>query len=136
MRQFIRHPANVPIDYQLGGKLETERPQLKNYSDGGVCFTTEEWVEPDVEIEISITTLPKPFQAKGTVVWCKSIDGRFEVGVRFQDADTTYALRMIEQICHIEQYRQELLEREGRKLSREEAAAEWIERYGADFPGS
>jgi hypothetical protein len=41
---------------------------------------------------------------------------------------------MIEQICHIEHYRQEVLRVEGRKLSSKEAASEWISKYARDFP--
>ena len=134
MRQFIRHPSDVPIDYELDQKLERTHDQLKNYSDGGVCFVAEEWIEPDTEIQVSITVAPPAFHAIGTVVWCKSIGGRFEVGVRFQGDETDYALRMIEQICHIEQYKKDVQENEGRRLSGEEAAMEWIERYASEFP--
>ena len=41
---------------------------------------------------------------------------------------------MVEQICHIEQYRREVLKKEGRRLSSEEAASEWIVKYASDFP--
>jgi hypothetical protein len=41
---------------------------------------------------------------------------------------------MVEQVCHIKQYSKEILEKEGRKLSDEEAAVEWIEKYAKDFP--
>jgi len=42
--------------------------------------------------------------------------------------------RMQEQLCHIEAYRQQVWVSEGRQLSRQQAAAEWIERYAAKFP--
>jgi hypothetical protein len=38
---------------------------------------------------------------------------------------------MVEQICFIEHYKNEVLETEGRALTSEQAAAEWIEKYGA-----
>ena len=41
---------------------------------------------------------------------------------------------MIEQICHIEHYRHEIEQVEGRKLNSEEAAREWIQRYASEFP--
>ncbi len=41
---------------------------------------------------------------------------------------------MIEQVCYIEQYRKEVLKKEGRKLSGEEAAMEWVEKYAKDSP--
>ncbi|MDY6992513.1 MAG: hypothetical protein SVR94_07890 [Pseudomonadota bacterium] len=41
--------------------------------------------------------------------------------------------RMLEQVCQIEKYRQSL-EQQGRTISIEEAAMEWISRYAAEFP--
>jgi hypothetical protein len=41
---------------------------------------------------------------------------------------------MVEQICCIEHYREEILLNEGRELSCEEAATEWISTYAAQFP--
>ena len=47
---------------------------------------------------------------------------------------TAYAVRMVEQVCHIESYRQRLSQERGRDISSEEAAQEWISHYAADFP--
>ena len=47
-----------------------------------------------------------------------------------------FRARMVEQVCHIEQYRHEILKNEGRKLSSEAAALEWIQKYAPLFPGS
>ncbi|WP_300318347.1 hypothetical protein [Accumulibacter sp.] len=41
---------------------------------------------------------------------------------------------MVEQIQHIEHYRQEVLLVEGRTLDGDSAALEWISRYAALFP--
>jgi len=43
-------------------------------------------------------------------------------------------VRMIEQICYIEHYRKEVLLNEGRRITSEQAALEWIEKYAQDFP--
>ena len=47
-----------------------------------------------------------------------------------------FRARMVEQVCHIEQYKHQVLKKEGRKLSGEEAALEWIQKYAPQFPGS
>lgn len=41
---------------------------------------------------------------------------------------------MVEQVCYIENYRQEVLRKEGRQLDGEAAAREWIDRFAASFP--
>jgi len=40
---------------------------------------------------------------------------------------------MIEQLCHIERYRWKVQKEEGRLLTSEEAAVEWISRYAGVF---
>jgi len=40
----------------------------------------------------------------------------------------------VEQICHIEQYKRDMRDQEGRELTGEQAAYEWIERFAAEFP--
>jgi hypothetical protein len=75
------------------------------------------------------------FEADGHIVWCDSTRDGYEIGVQFDDAKAAFGVRMIEQVCHIEQYRREMLETEGRKLSSEEAASEWINGHAPGFPG-
>ena len=50
--------------------------------------------------------------------------------MRTHDAFKT---RMLAQVLQIRKYK-EVLEKQGRKLSIDEAAIEWISRYAADFP--
>jgi len=133
MRRFIRHPTDIPIDFQLAGMDVGTHETLKDYGKGGLCFIADSWVEPDSEINLAISILQPAFHATATVVWCKSIDRGFEVGVRFRDAETEYAMRMTEQICYIEDYKL-MQEKRGRYLTGKEAAMEWIERFAGQFP--
>ncbi len=134
MRLYIRHPSDVPIDYQLGGRADISRDKLSNYSEGGLCFIAHKRIHPGSEIHFAIPITPPQFHATGVVVWCREEDGEFHVGVKFTEAETAYAVRMVEQLCYIEHYRQSVRETEGRLLSGEEAALEWIEKYACDFP--
>eukprot|EP01026_Neomeris_dumetosa_P060830 TRINITY_DN57399_c0_g1_i1.p1 TRINITY_DN57399_c0_g1~~TRINITY_DN57399_c0_g1_i1.p1 ORF type:complete len:176 (+),score=11.41 TRINITY_DN57399_c0_g1_i1:105-632(+) len=133
MRKFIRHPSDIPIAYSLGKSAEVS-DRLRDVSRGGLCFTSETPLETGSNIHIEIGLDKSPFQADGTVAWCKRERGAYAVGVAFSDQSTQFSVRMIEQICHIEHYRYEVLEAEGRDLSSEEAAKEWVEKYAADFP--
>jgi hypothetical protein len=45
----------------------------------------------------------------------------------------SFILRMAEQICHIEHSRRTVRESQGRTLSSQEAAIEWIECYADTF---
>jgi len=50
------------------------------------------------------------------------------------EAEGAFSTRMVEQVQHIEHYRQEVLRVEGRILDDESAALVWITRYAATFP--
>lgn len=134
MRLYIRHPTDVPIDYQLGGRADISRDQLANFSEGGLCFVAQQWIEPGSEIHLAIPITPPQFHASGVVVWCRKELDEYQVGVKFTEEETAYAVRMVEQLCYIEHYRQSVMESDGRQLTGEEAALEWIERYANDFP--
>jgi hypothetical protein len=46
----------------------------------------------------------------------------------------SFILRMVEHICYIEHSRRTVRESQGRTLSSQEAAIEWIEYYADIFP--
>ena len=60
----------------------------------------------------------------------------FEIGVKFNDEKTTFRMRMIEQICYIEEYRKNLCRVQKREIPWQEASDDWISKFAADFPGN
>jgi hypothetical protein len=135
-RRFLRHPADVPIRYSLREVISDEHDYLRNIGEGGLCFSSRLAIQPGTPIHIQIPIADPVFEADGIVAWCHRQGGVFEVGVRFEGVEARYGVRMIEQVCHIEHYRREILKREGRSLNSEEAALEWIQKYADRFPGS
>lgn len=133
MRRFIRHPSDIPISYSLG-RTANFSERLKDVSRGGVCFSSDKPLSTGCKIKIKISLNETPYEAEGNVAWCHPEDDSYSVGVAFNDSSTQFNVRMIEQICHIEHYRYEVLEQEGRKLTSEEAAEEWVAKFAADFP--
>lgn len=133
MRQYIRHPAAVPLKYQCQQPTDPSPTEMLDISQGGLSFTTQEAMKPGQVVKVSIEIGDPPFEAKGEVVWCHPQDDHFVTGLRFANMENAFAVRMIEQICHIEQYRQQW-ERQGRDLTPEEAAVEWIALHARDFP--
>ena len=55
------------------------------------------------------------------------------IGIEFAAEAEAFRARMVEQICHIERYHRQQ-QAEGREVSEEQAAIEWIDRYAATFP--
>ncbi|GAB4348462.1 MAG: hypothetical protein Kow006_09180 [Gammaproteobacteria bacterium] len=91
-------------------------------------------MDTGTELHLTIELQEPPFEADGVVAWCRAVHGHYEVGVQFRDAGTDFAVRMVEQACQIELYKERVLREEGRLLSGEEAAREWIGRYAERFP--
>ncbi len=133
VRRFIRHPSDYPISYSLGDSSAAQRT-LKDVSSGGLCFSSEKPLPQGESVHIKIPIEPPGFEADGVVAWCKAEDDHYAVGVEFVSDSTAFSLRMIEQVCHIEHYRNEVEKLEGRVLSSEEAAEEWVQKFAGDFP--
>lgn len=138
IRKFIRHPADVPIQVTLDW-VEDEDDEdadqtITNVSLGGLAFNSSKPLEVLQRVRISIPVLQQENHLVGNVVWCDKSNSGYEIGVEFEHSRDAFRLRMIEQICHIEHYRKEVEQQEGRKLSSQDAAREWISKYAGDFP--
>jgi len=135
MRRFIRHPSSIPISVDvLDSQFQPTKPELVNVGKGGLCFNSLFALSQGKKVHITIPIEVSPFEVIGQVAWCHQVDERFIVGVSFDDESVEFSVRMIEQVCHIEQYRLEQRDMEGREMTSEEAAMEWVDRYAADFP--
>jgi len=136
LREFIRHPSSIPIQLiQQERDVTPETNTLNNVSFGGVSCLCSEPVEKGCSVKMTIECIDPDFEINGVAVWCKPSNGMYEVGVEFiVSKDKMFLLRMVEQICHIEHYRNELLHNEGRELSSEAAAMEWVEKHADSFP--
>ncbi|NQZ33681.1 MAG: hypothetical protein HRU06_20620 [Oceanospirillaceae bacterium] len=135
VQSFIQHPSEVPIKMAVSDN-QFPLPCIHESTSTGVYIhtTTQYPLNSCVEVEINVQT--PAFFAKGYVCSCepKSDGIGFQTGVVFDCPDTAFAVRMIEQVCYIEQYRQKVSLTEGRELSRDGAALEWITQYAANFP--
>lgn len=134
MRKFIRHPSSIPVRIQKIKSSDATGSTLVNVSYGGLALHFPEYIENGTEIELLIDITEPRFSIKGTVAWTQEKDQNYELGIRFPDNADVFRMRMVEQLCHIEHYRKEVELEQGRKLSSEEAAKEWIETYAEHFP--
>jgi hypothetical protein len=133
-RAFIRHTAGVPIEVRAVPGSPARTQQSVNVSVGGLSFTSDCDLEPGSTVGIRITEVEPPFEANARVVWSTPEGGRYCIGAQFLDSSDAFRARMVEQVCSIERYRKEVEEREGRVLTAQEAAAEWIGKYAGRFP--
>lgn len=133
-RQFIRHPADIPIEISAGDPSFGGPHHTSNLGLGGLAFLCQHEVDPGSVIAVRIPVVRPVFSTAARVVWCRAGQAGYELGVEFLDPEDAFRVRMVEQVCHIEKYRQAVLRDEGRPITSEEAAMEWIEKHAAEFP--
>lgn len=133
VRKYIRHPSDIPIEVEVDEHHE-QKDILNNISSGGLSFQSATALEQGTVITLRIPSVQPPFETRARVSWCRPGHGGWDVGVELLEQDQVYRVRMVEQVCHIEHYKREIRDKEGRVLSGEQAAREWIERYAETFP--
>jgi len=127
-------PIQVSLDLVADDSADLEDKTLTNVSLGGLSFISKQPLKVGQNASVCIPILQQDNFLVGTVVWCEKSNDGYEIGIEFEGSKDVFRLRMIEQICHIEHYRKEVNLVEGRELSSEQAAKEWIKRYADDFP--
>lgn len=137
MRQFIRHPINIPIE----ATPEDSQPLPSTFDThsigiGGLAFHADREIKPGTMVQVKILHELLEFTTEARVVWCRSLDANVDMGVEFLDSDDAFRARMIEQICYIENYRQKIRHEKGRELTTQEAAEEWVAQFAKSFPDS
>jgi c-di-GMP-binding flagellar brake protein YcgR len=135
-REFLRHTIHVPLEVERVGDTRSLTEEGINVSHGGLAFLSNTCPTEGEVLRLRIPTVDPPFEGEARVVWCRPEAGKFLVGVQFMDASAAFQSRMVQQVCSIENYRDEVRRREGRTLTTQEAAAEWIEKFAGRFPDS
>jgi len=133
MRKFERRRLEVPVEIALKELVAHQTEYLKDVSIGGLCFIAKAPVKENTVIHIRMPLTRPVFKTSGKVVWCKKVEDHYEVGVAFSEMQDRFKVRMFEQVCHIENYKKEILDHEGRTLTGEQAALEWIAKYAKTF---
>ncbi|TVP54626.1 MAG: PilZ domain-containing protein [Halomonadaceae bacterium] len=131
-RNFIRHPLDMPIEV-LPGSGQQESGEMINLSLGGVAFQCPNAHAPGTDVTLRIACCNPVAEVSGQVAWCEPEGRLFDVGVAFYNPGDAYKMRMVEQACHIQQYRLDRVIEDGCYLSLDEAAREWIVRYARRF---
>ncbi len=144
-RAYIRHPTDVSIDVSAYSRKEQLNLQLNNVSVGGLSFTSDQKFHKDTVVKLKISEVKPVFKVNAIVRWCREQSHdqekiehkeqqRYELGVEFLDTDDAFKVRMVEQVCHIGEYRKKLQKKEGKRVSWNRASEEWIQKNASSFP--
>lgn len=134
MRNHVRYPSSLPVSIKLASGGHELVHRMCNVSVAGLRVTFPHAIDTGTLLEVRITAVTPEFSASARTVWCHKAEFDFEIGLHFLEPDDAFKVRMVAQICHIEEYRESILAREGRRLTAEQAAREWIAKYADSFP--
>ena len=136
MRNFIRHASDIPIMVHVESRDTPIVEKAINVSNGGILFLSDIAIDIGSYVSINMPDICTTITLQGEVVWCKKENPsqQYNIGIQFNNDTETFNARMVEQICYIESYKKYILEKEGRELSSDSAANEWIDKYADKFP--
>jgi hypothetical protein len=133
MRRFLRHPSDMPVELVLSRQPPVSKQRLNNISLGGVACNSNRGFRRGTAVELHIPLFGDRARYPGVVAWCRKLPDHYVVGIAFIDEDTLFRARMVEQVCQIENYRQQREQELGEQLSVEAIAQEWIKQHASEF---
>lgn len=134
MRKFLRHPSDMPVELVVRKRACIPRQRLHNISLGGVACKSSRGFRRGTAIELRIPLLGDQARYPGVIAWYHRQENDYLVGVAFIDEDTLFRVRMVEQVCQIQHYRQQLEHESGQPIAIEQCAQDWIAKRAATFP--
>jgi hypothetical protein len=134
MRKFLRHPSDMPVELVLRRQACIAWQRLNNISLGGVACNSTRGFRRGTSVELRIPLFGEQARYPGVVAWCRRLAEGYLVGIAFLDEDTLFRARMVEQVCQIQHYRQQLEQESGEPMAIEHCAREWIAKHAAQFP--
>lgn len=136
LQLFIRHPEQIAIELTPSHSCSYEHSAPSAPALGLICSSPTPFTKGSA-LNVNFPEAPFTRHAiTGTVLKCTPQHQHYELAIEFNSADSTMHLRMVEQQAYISLYQQHIAHYQGRILSEDAAALEWIERYAAWFPGS
>lgn len=131
---YIPHPREIPVRVTVRKASGTVFRRLENPGLGGIRLICQQPHRPGLLVDLDVRVCGEWRQLRGLVVSLRDVEAGYEVGMGFLSRSDAFEGRMIEQACHIESYKQGISRTQGRNISAEQAAREWIGRFSATFP--
>ncbi|WP_375738154.1 PilZ domain-containing protein [Pseudomonas boanensis] len=133
MRQFLRHPTDMPVELVRSKNGSQPLQRLHDISFGGVACNSTRAFRRGTAIELQIPLLGDHAHLTGIVAWCRKQLEDYLIGISFISEESFFRARMVEQVCHIEHYRKQREAEVGHPLPVEAVAREWVDAHASDF---
>jgi hypothetical protein len=133
IRIYKRSKSDLPIDVSLDNEANAEKDFLNDISLGGLSFKSKVPIQKNKIIEITMPLTYPIFQVIGRVLWSRKEGDYYLVGVKFVIPVNELTIEAVEEVCDIDEYKNEVYRKDGRILSSEDAAVEWLNAYIKEF---
>ncbi|WXL24081.1 PilZ domain-containing protein [Ectopseudomonas mendocina] len=133
MRRYLRHPTEMPVELVVRKQRFIPRQRLHNISLGGVACNSPRPFRRGTAVDMRIPLFGSQACYPGLVAWSRKEGEAYVIGIAFVDHETVFRVRMIEQVCSIEQYRRQLELEKGSAQTFDSAAKAWIEQHANTF---
>ncbi|MDD1507671.1 MULTISPECIES: PilZ domain-containing protein [Pseudomonadaceae] len=127
MRRFLRHSSNLPVELRLRRHSPSASQRLDNISLGGAACHSSHPLALGTPITLHIPLLGDQAAYPGEVAWCTKQTNNYLLGVAFSEHAPELRAHMVEEVCHLEQYRRHREQQAGQALPLELIAEEWRE---------
>ncbi len=135
--EYIRHPDELPIHCRQAANDATHLVCTSSMRvHCGLRFRSDECYAAGTAVDVDIPVNDQDIHVQAHVIWSQRKRNNYEIAICFDTEDDAFLARMAEQLCHIEEYRRRINTDEGRRLSVETAAEEWIEKFAHTFPST
>lgn len=132
---FIHHPSGFPLEVR---RLWFERPSIEPVDESGkigVIFQSEKYIKPGCRLEITVPLRNEEEKFRGQVVFVRHNGQNYDIGLWLKHRADASRARIVEQVCHIENYLKEKKYKEGPyAINRDRAAQEWIIKNASSVP--
>ncbi len=102
-RKYIRLEATIDFAYKIkDSNVPLKKASTKNISPSGIRALLAKPIKKGdwLELEIFVSTLPRPISAIGKVVWTVGEKaGKIDAGVKFEEIDLKAKNHFLEYIC-------------------------------------
>lgn len=134
MRGTTRHNTSIPVDLQINGKgAQLSSLRVANISAGGLGIYAPSAVATGTPVTLNFCDTWPDYVIRGDVAWCLDEPQGYHLGIEFQHANEAFKARMLAQFGQIQRYRSSVRQNEGRRLTTDQAAREWIDLYAEAF---
>lgn len=132
---FIHHPRGYPLEIK---RLWFQRPKpfaAEESSNIGVIFESDKYIKPGTSLEITVPLRNETEKFRGQVVLVCEDEDKYEIGLWLSHRADASRARIVEQVCHIENYLKEKKYRDGPySINRDKIAEEWIINNASNVP--